>query len=462
MSKEIKFYNRIKNKNVLIILITIFIIFIISYRACVDSMKSLQYELISDRLNVDIQYLYDDIGKGDWKVDENGFLYKGEKCLGDGTYFSADITPFTRFEEKTGTFCYSFKIDNSRRLKRIKGGENEIDYDEGHYLRVAGSTLGPNGNSIVGTYMSKEVSDILDVRGYYEGEANVAGGMIYCVYKAIYDSDKNIIGAIVVGRGVGDLERDIRMKANILLLILATVFIVYILIQIFLINQVVKNIYLSINYLERIRKGELPNEDLHFTSKDEFSKLSRCINGMTDKLRETERLRHEAETDHLTGILNRLGLQRITIEYFPKGKGTAAISMIDIDYFKEYNDNYGHQAGDQCIKSVSGIIRDVTNDYDNIYCARYGGDEFIIVYCNVDKKTILTVANEIKKRIHDAAIKHEFSNVSDIVTLSHGIYFGEVDDNLCFLKFMHKADEALYQVKKKSRDDFILSSSVNG
>ena len=146
-----------------------FIIFIVSYRTCVNSMKSLQYELISDRLNVDIRFLYDEISLGDWKIDEKRFLYKGDKCLGNGSPSTADITPFTKFEEKTGTFCYSFKIDNSRLLQRVKGRKNEIDYDEGHYLRVAGSTLGPNGNSIVGTFMSKNVSDILDVKGYYEG-----------------------------------------------------------------------------------------------------------------------------------------------------------------------------------------------------------------------------------------------------------------------------------------------------
>ena len=285
--------------------------------------------------------------------------------------------------------------------------------------------------------------------------------MIYCVYKAIYDSKNNLIGAIVVGRGVGDLERDIRRKANMLLALLSTVFLIYFVIHILLLNQTVKNIYLSIDYVERIRNGELPEDALKFNGHDEFYQLSYCINGMTDKLRETEKLRHEAETDPLTGIPNRLGLQHIIMEHFPKKNGIAAVSMIDIDYFKQFNDNYGHQAGDDCIEAVSNIIRDITDNYDNIYCARYGGDEFIIVYCNIDKEVIVKLAEEMKNRIHNVAIPHAVSQVADVVTLSHGIYMSNVEDDKCFMKFMYRADRVLYQVKKNSRDNYLFSSSVS-
>ena len=222
-----------------------------------------------------------------------------------------------------------------------------LDYDEGHFLRVAGSTLDPNGKSIVGTYMTKNVSDILDQSGYYEGDANVAGGMIYCVYKTLTDSEGAVIGAIVVGRSISAIHHDINTKTISLLVILAVICVIALFVQTAISRTMVHNIEKATAYVQRIDYEHMPEDVLEIDTKDELNMLAQGINSMTVKLRETERLRRRAETDPLTNIPNRLGFQKHVSQIFSgSSEDMAAISMIDIDYFKQFNDNYGHQAGD--------------------------------------------------------------------------------------------------------------------
>ena len=130
-----------------------------------NTVQNLEESLIANRLDADIHYIEDIISNGQsefttWEI-KDGFLYYGNICLGDATQETAYIYPFIVHTQKTGTFSYVFMKCSDEGLTWT--GDKETGYMQGHFIRVAGSTRNPNGDSIVGTYMDKQVADILDV-----------------------------------------------------------------------------------------------------------------------------------------------------------------------------------------------------------------------------------------------------------------------------------------------------------
>lgn len=168
---------------------------------------------------------------------------------------------------------------------------------------------------------------------------------------------------------------------------------------------------------------------------------------------ENARLTEKSETDQLTGLANRYRLtdhsQKLMDDCLYSDM-PFSVEILDIDFFKEYNDNYGHQAGDECIKKVSELIKNMQNE--NIFCARYGGDEFIIIYCGLDEKEVLDEALKLKNDIMELGIEHEYSKAFPMVTISQGICQAIPKDGNKSWDFLHIADENLYKVKRQTRN----------
>lgn len=102
------------------------------------------------------------------------------------------------------------------------------------------------------------------------------------------------------------------------------------------------------------------------------------------------RLQEKSETDALTNLANRFRLNDYSEQALSRARQEQkgyAIEILDIDYFKEYNDNYGHQAGDECIMAIAAELKNMENS--RIFCARYGGDEFIILYEGMSRRKCL-------------------------------------------------------------------------
>lgn len=100
-----------------------------------------------------------------------------------------------------------------------------------------------------------------------------------------------------------------------------------------------------------------------------------------------------------------------------------AMEILDIDYFKEYNDNYGHQEGDRCLVSIANTIRNLVEEAEG-FCARYGGDEFVIIYANVTREQAVSFAEELRRRVLALEMEHRFSKALPVVTISQGICWG--------------------------------------
>ena len=169
------------------------------------------------------------------------------------------------------------------------------------------------------------------------------------------------------------------------------------------------------------------------------------------KNKELERL---STTDSLMGIANRRSFD----EFFDKEWRRAtreekqlSIILIDIDHFKAYNDNYGHQGGDECLRKVATKLSEcLKRGGDRI--ARYGGEELAVVLPNTSGEGAITIAEELRAGVENLNMKHEYSSVADHVTISLGVASIIPTQNASLTDLIAMADEALYAAKATGRN----------
>ena len=182
--------------------------------------------------------------------------------------------------------------------------------------------------------------------------------------------------------------------------------------------------------------------------------LEEVVNERTLALKKAnERLKELSEVDPLTCIANRR-LYEYTLNNKIRGASRAqqplSLLMIDIDYFKLFNDNYGHDNGDIALKNVAAaIVKALPRATD--FVARYGGEEFVVLLTATDATGAFTVAERIRLQIESLAIKHEFSNVLNVVTVSIGLS-SLTGSELNGADLFKQADSALYKAKNSSRN----------
>lgn len=181
------------------------------------------------------------------------------------------------------------------------------------------------------------------------------------------------------------------------------------------------------------------------------------VDKMKDKQRvlEAEKLKllERSETDQLTGIANRYRLVQYAQSSLAKCKKERiplAYEVLDIDYFKQYNDTYGHQAGDECIKAVAGILADIQND--SIFAARYGGDEFVVIYVGMSVEEVVRTAEVLKRRVQELGSVYKGAGVDVGVTISQGICHCIPEEDSKDRDYLYSADIMLYNVKRKKRN----------
>ncbi|MCK5830540.1 MAG: diguanylate cyclase [Methylococcales bacterium] len=157
--------------------------------------------------------------------------------------------------------------------------------------------------------------------------------------------------------------------------------------------------------------------------------------------------------DQLTGLANRRNFDETFRRQFllaKRNKNPLTLMMCDIDFFKNFNDHYGHQQGDECLAAVANIISDIPSRPTDTAC-RYGGEEFTVILPDTNLLGGSFVAEKLRQAVVDAAIKHEKSEVLSCVTLSVGFstYTGQFNTEGELLK---AADDALYRAKEKGRN----------
>ncbi len=176
-----------------------------------------------------------------------------------------------------------------------------------------------------------------------------------------------------------------------------------------------------------------------------------------------QRLRRMAYLDGLTQVANRRRLEQyLDQEWRRMARENSYFSVIiaDIDHFKGFNDRYGHQAGDNCLRLVARTLSRAAKRPGDLV-ARYGGEEFVIVLPHTDLKGAETVAEDIRLLVRSRHIPHEGSTVADVVTMSLGVASAQPDSEIGYAALIKRADEALYQAKNAGRDQVRLALPVS-
>jgi diguanylate cyclase (GGDEF)-like protein/PAS domain S-box-containing protein len=204
--------------------------------------------------------------------------------------------------------------------------------------------------------------------------------------------------------------------------------------------------------------------DVVHVVRDENGEVDSLIGFMFDiserKKNEEEllRLQKELETlsykDGLTGVANRRMFDSIMeVEWTNARRNTQPLSVIllDIDYFKQYNDHYGHIQGDECLKRVGQSLSAAAARTRDFF-ARFGGEEFVLVLPETDAESAKKVAERCRNLIFKEQIPHEKSLVSQILTISIGvgtIIPSQKDEPIAFIE---QVDKLLYQAKQSGRN----------
>ncbi|ELS01891.1 diguanylate cyclase (GGDEF) domain-containing protein [Xenococcus sp. PCC 7305] len=174
--------------------------------------------------------------------------------------------------------------------------------------------------------------------------------------------------------------------------------------------------------------------------------------------KKTESLRQLAVIDGLTQLANRRQFDHtLELEWYRLQKIGENLSLLicDIDFFKQYNDTYGHQAGDDCLKLVAQIIADGAKRNGDL-AARYGGEEFTLILPGTDAADAAIVAARIIRNVRRLQIVHEKSDIDSYVTLSVGVA-SLIPNKTCQpQKLIKIADDALYEAKKQGRSRFVI------
>lgn len=155
-----------------------------------------------------------------------------------------------------------------------------------------------------------------------------------------------------------------------------------------------------------------------------------------------------AHQDPLTKTANRRSME-LVLENAVEQKKKFSLIMLDVDYFKLYNDTYGHQSGDECLTRAAQVLKTSVRTPDDVV-SRYGGEEFVVILFDCPAKMAEQIAARIQESLRKAAVPHVASKVSDYVTVSMGI--AEMAEGLAGTEIIARADAALYRAKEAGRD----------
>ena len=171
-----------------------------------------------------------------------------------------------------------------------------------------------------------------------------------------------------------------------------------------------------------------------------------------------DRLMKMSMVDGLTAIANRRQFDKEIEQQWQRSvrkQSPIAVLMLDIDFFKQYNDEYGHLKGDDCLKQVANVLSlEMKRPTDLV--ARYGGEEFVCVLPETDAQGAKCVADNIIASINKAGIEHRGSTIAKHLTLSVGLVDTKPDLDTQLVDFLSRADKALYQAKVAGRNRYFV------
>jgi len=167
-----------------------------------------------------------------------------------------------------------------------------------------------------------------------------------------------------------------------------------------------------------------------------------------------KKLEEMANRDGLTGAFNKAFMHKKLDEVFNGNRRQAALAIMDIDYFKNYNDKNGHLEGDNLLKNLASLLNDSLREKDMLF--RFGGEEFVILFLDTNKDDVCMVAERIRQRVADFVFPFEEKQPNGDLTISVGVAFCPADSDTK-QKLLEIADERLYKAKSGGRNRVVAA-----
>jgi diguanylate cyclase (GGDEF)-like protein len=276
-----------------------------------------------------------------------------------------------------------------------------------------------------------------------------------------------VIASAVIGTGVVVIQLVAALRGVSLLfpcLILTTIF-SYFMVGLLFYHALAANLFVAVVYLAAGTALQLPGlefgyDAISMVAVNIFCASVAYMHEKTSRMRflEAGLLREMVARDGLTGIQNRRmfdqHIARVWHQAVREGRRMAVL-LIDIDCFKDYNDRYGHQAGDECLRAVAVTLSQCARRPMD-FVARYGGEEFAIVLYEATRDYMAEALTRIQRSIAQLNIPHEASRVAPRLTVSIGAAFVLPGANRTHLGLVQLADEALYSAKEQGRNRVVV------
>lgn len=330
-------------------------------------------------------------------------------------------------------------IDN---IKEDTGLEITIFYSD---IRMI-TTLHSDNKRIIGTKMNSAIKkDVLD-NGYtmFYDDVRIEEVRFFAYYLPVHNGSENIIGAICILKPADQIHSKFAKQViPLIAMIIAGVVIITYLNYLYF-GKLNKNFKHIRNFLGDVTGGNLKAEMNReaLAREDEIGDVAKASVNMQRSLRNL------IVKDSLTDLYNRRycnqNLKNISEQYIKTGE-PYTLAIADIDFFKKVNDTYGHIAGDEVLVSVAQIMK--KSMAGKGFAARWGGEEFLLVYTGCDMETTLTYLEMLVEAIREMRVEYDDKAIK--ITISIGVATGNgdsVDKVLC------TADDRLYHAKKEGRD----------
>ena len=186
---------------------------------------------------------------------------------------------------------------------------------------------------------------------------------------------------------------------------------------------------------------------------------------LVEQLERERNIAHQNSiTDSLTGLANRRYFDDMLAKELyrlKRNKSKLSLIMLDVDYFKKFNDSKGHLAGDDCLRQIGNVLKSLVGRTTDIV-ARYGGEEFVVILPDTEAKGAVQLAEQMRKAVVDLAMPHPESDISGYVTVSIGVTSVYADCVTSPEQVITLVDEALYQAKKGGRNQIQENTKIGG
>ena len=271
--------------------------------------------------------------------------------------------------------------------------------------------------------------------------------------KLTYDSVKFLKSEIVTN--ASQITKDIALASKLLIaLAIVCLISVFLIVWLFVGRHIIRPFIETSRSMQLLAKGETQIA-IPKSKEKEVQKMLRSLKVLQ---RYVAKVNDFAEKDSLTNIFNRRHFDKILNQTINDKQANSSISLLmcDLDHFKPYNDYYGHQQGDDCLKFFAQILERLSDSASDHAC-RYGGEEFAIIILNKPSHYAESLAQLICNETSKALIPHKQSKCADVVTVSVGVATLQIDEIKDVNHLISIADKALYQAKNNGRNCVLIN-----